>query len=119
MNLAKHIADQWLSKLKLSADHKWREFGADAVDALRVYNGPHDFLYNSAYGITSRSLVISGNVPFPEPTFRMTVNKVSELVQLFLPVLYHRNPVRQVNPRKINFPPELLAAIGMQNNPTV
>lgn len=37
---------------------------------------------------------------FPVPGFAMTFNKVAELVQLFGPALYSRNPHRQVNPRK-------------------
>lgn len=39
----------------------------------------------------------------------MTCNKVSEMVQIFGPVLYHRNPIRQVNPRTFpEIPPELV-----------
>jgi hypothetical protein len=43
----------------------------------------------------------------------MTVNKVAEMVQLYGPVLYHRNPIRQVNPRKPPLPPiELFGDAG-------
>jgi hypothetical protein len=105
------ITDAWLSKLKLAAQHKWDEFGSDAYDAMRFYNGPHDFLYSNEYGKNSRGFNVIGDGQYPQPTFRMTVNKVSELVQLFLPVLYHRNPIRQVNPRRFDFPPELMGAL--------
>jgi len=47
----------------------------------------------------------------------MTVNLVAELVQLFGPVLYHRNPIRQVNPRK---PPVIpIEAFGNPEDPMV
>lgn len=105
------ITDAWLSKLKLSAQHKRHEFGDDAAEAMRFYNGPHDFLYRNEYGKNSRGFNVIGDGAYPQPTFRMTVNKVSELVQLFLPVLYHRNPTRQVNPRRFDFPPELMQVL--------
>jgi hypothetical protein len=42
----------------------------------------------------------------------MTVNKVAEMVQLFGPVLYHRNPVRTVTPRRHPMlPPELFGGL--------
>jgi hypothetical protein len=119
MDLQEHLATQWLSKLKLASDHKEREFGFDAEDAMRFYHEDHDFLYNPMYLARTRNgvAVSATDGGFPTPWFKMTVNKVSELVQLFLPVLYHRNPTRQVNPRRIEFPAELLMALQMQPNP--
>jgi hypothetical protein len=47
----------------------------------------------------------------------MTVNKVAEMVELFGPTLYHRNPVRQVNPREMPMlPPELFGDTLMDPN---
>jgi len=47
----------------------------------------------------------------------MTCNRVAEMVQLFGPVLYHKNPIRQVNPRKLPAPPP--GVFGDPNNPQV
>lgn len=41
-------------------------------------------------------------------TFEATANLVSNVVSVFLPVLYHRNPVRTISPRKPNISSELL-----------
>ena len=39
----------------------------------------------------------------------MTLNKVAELVEIFGPILYAKNPIRQVNPRQpAQIPPEAI-----------
>jgi hypothetical protein len=97
----------WLEKVKLAAERKDDEFGKYAKDAMRFYKGPYDFMYEHTYTNTSMAFVVEG---VRAPAFRMSVNKVAELVQLFLPVLYHRNPVRTVTPRYLRLDPELIAA---------
>jgi hypothetical protein len=112
------IVKQWISKLKLAKEHKDKEFGADAEEAMRFYSGPYDFLYGwrTASGTPAFSWVGDEETLAP-PSAKMTVNKVAELVQLFGPALYHRNPVRKVNPRKpCPIPPQLL---GDPNDPNV
>lgn len=47
----------------------------------------------------------------------MTVNLVAELVQLFGPVLYARNPIRQVNPREVPTIP--IEVFGNPQDPNV
>lgn len=96
----KPLVAGWLSKIQLAMEYKRRKFQDDADEAFNFFNGPHDFMYFPKYATSSRGFVMSGDEDFPEPSFRMTVNKVAEMVQLFGPVLYHRNPIRQVNPRK-------------------
>ena len=90
----------WTSKIRLALEYKNKKFGEDAEDAFNFFNGPHDFMYYPKYSTSSRGFVLSGEENQPEPTFRMTVNRVAEMVQLFGPTLYHRNPIRQVNPRR-------------------
>ena len=102
------IIQQWRDKIHLAAEWKWKKFGDDAAEAARFYNGPHDFLYNNKIG-QSRGFVVDEDT-VASPSFKMTVNKAAELVQLFGPILYHKNPIRQVNARKV---PEIPQALVM------
>lgn len=107
------IIQQWRDKIKLAAEHKWKKFGDDAAEAARFYNGPHDFLYNSRMGSASKGFVIDEDT-VSAPSFGMTVNKAAELVQLFGPILYHKNPIRQVNSRKVPEIPQSLIMAQVQ-----
>lgn len=112
------VVSQWIEKIKLAHDHKKREFQEDADEAVRFFDGPYDFLYSGWRDRASRGFAYGvGDEELPGPGCRMTVNKVAELVQLFGPALYHRNPVRKVNPR--HPPPLPLALYGDPNNPQV
>lgn len=92
------ITSSWLSKVNAAIRFKQTEFQDDADEAYRFFDGPHDFMYKN--DATARSAQ-RGDSNFPNPTFRMTYNRVAEMVQLFGPVLYHRNPHRQVTPREL------------------
>lgn len=91
----------WHQKLRQAWDYKKSRFQDDADEAMDFFNGPHDFFWSGSY---KRRPFGGGEDELPEPSFRMTVNKVAECVQLFGPVLYNRNPIRQVTPRQ---PPKL------------
>ena len=105
--LLRPITRAWMGKLHKAAKHKKVEFQDDADEVMQFFDGPHDFMYGSKYSESEDAA--------PQPTFRMTVNKVAEVVQLYGPSLYHRNPYRQVNPRTFpEFPMDLL---GDPNNP--
>jgi len=105
------ISRLWMKKIKLAVDFKRGEFQIDADDAMRFFDGPHDFMYRTDYATKSGSFQMSTEDGRPNPTFRMTTNKVAEMVQLFGPYLYHQNPHRQVNPRvHSSIPVQLLMA---------
>lgn len=97
-NLLQPLVRGWLGKIKVAVEHKKGEFQNDADEAMRFFNGPHNFMYGSQEAGRSGFHNEEGR---PLPSFLMTLNKVAEMVQLFGPVLYHRNPQRQVNPRKL------------------
>lgn len=107
----------WNSKIKLALDFKRNEFQLDADEAMSFFDGPYDWLYEGKTARGSRGFAYGGmEGGFPKVTFGMTVNKVAEMVQLFGPSLYHRNPERQVNPRTpVPVPPEMYGA-GDPNN---
>src|SRR5438132_14423935 len=86
----------WYSKIEKALEHKKKVFGDDAEEALRYFNGPHDFQFDLDYARTSKAFRFGGDEDqgIPYPTFRMTANKVAELVALYGPLLYHKNPYR-------------------------
>lgn len=103
------ITSSWISKIHAAHRFKRGEFQNDADECMRFFDGPHDFMYKN--DATARSAQRSDS-SFPNPTFRMTYNRVAEMVQLFGPVLYHRNPHRQITPRELPVLP-----IGMFGDP--
>jgi hypothetical protein len=90
-----------MEKIHKAVEIKKTEFQDDADESMRFFDGPHDFMYSGRYATKSGSFSLSSEVGTPSPTFRMSTNKVAEAVQLFGPVLYHRNPHRQVNVRQL------------------
>ena len=111
------LSRAWLRNIKLAVNNKENEFTKDANEAIRYFDGPHDFMYKSDYASKSSTFQLSDQDGRPSPTFRMTVNKVAEMVQIFGPHLYHNNPFRQVSPRKaIGVPAQALVgtAVGEQ-----
>lgn len=104
------IVTGWIEKIRHGMDFKKKKFQDDADEAMSFFNGPYDFMYGLKERGSGRGFVYTGPEDMPQPQFCMTVNKVAEMVQIFGPVLYHKNPVRQVNPRKAPMiPPEVLA----------
>jgi hypothetical protein len=78
----------WKEKFELAKKHKRDAFGKFADEARLYYVGPHDHVFKK-----------DGADKWGKPTYEMTFNKVYELVSLFGPLLYHRNPVRVVTTR--------------------
>lgn len=113
------IAGVWLKKIKLASDHKRKHFGKNAAECMRFFNGPYQM---AASGGNPDKLDIAfmfpqGGSDDVSPTVAICVNKASECVQLFGPVLYHRNPDRKVNPRKPVMMP--IQLFGDPNDPNV
>lgn len=110
-DVLKSIAAGWLKKIELGLKHK-RPFSQDAREAMDFFDGPHNWFWKEEY---SRS-EYGYNRSITPPGFRMQINRVFEVVKLFASVIYHRNPVRQVNAKKFpEIPPETL---GLDpNNP--
>jgi hypothetical protein len=107
------IIGAWISKIKKAVQHKKKQFGDNARECMRFYNGVMDELYDTeklkkGYAFRRDS---GDDADWPAPTFQMQTNKVAEAVQIFGPVLYHQNPARQVSPRKKpELPPGLYEA---------
>jgi hypothetical protein len=96
------LTSAWLEKIRLALDFKKRKFQDDANEALFFFHGPYDEMYGPRRNHFGRGFVPPEDADdMPRPAFAMTVNKVAEMVELFGPTLYHRNPIRQVNPRQL------------------
>lgn len=97
------IVGQWIAKVRAAFDQKGKRFQKDADEGMKFFAGPYDFLYSEFKKKDDRHFRQTeedDDNPIRAPRFQMTHNKASELVQLFGPVLYHRNPNRKVNPRE-------------------
>ncbi len=108
MQAIKDLTALWQSKIELAEEHKEKNFGAAAREAMRFYgSNNYNFMYKpgAGRGTDDISFVAEG---IRAPSFRMQNNKVAEMVDLFLPVLYHRNPNRTVSPKFCDIPPELI-----------
>ena len=98
------VATSWLSKIKQAEKHA-RPFREDAKECMNFFDGHGDWFWKKA-GADGRDYAKIG-----PPSFRMTVNKAFEAVKLFGSVIYARNPVRTVTPRK--FPVITPVALGI------
>jgi hypothetical protein len=107
------IAGSWLKKIELGIKHK-RPFTEDAREAMDFFDGPHNWFWRDEYSRNE----FGYNRSITPPGFRMQVNRVFEAVKLFASVIYHRNPVRTVTPKKYpTIPPE---SLGLDpNNPEI
>ena len=97
------ITQAWQSKLTQARKHK-RPFQTDADECMRFFDGQGDWFWKT--GRESTNGKYSKICP---PSFRMVINRCFEAVKLFGSVIYHRNPVRTVTPRKFPaIPPQAL-----------
>jgi hypothetical protein len=82
---------QWKGKLQQCITHK-KPFQKVADQCMGFFSGAMGFMYDEKF---KREFL--GTVPAPQ--FKITICKAFELVALFGPTLYWRNPIRIVNPR--------------------
>lgn len=102
-----NICTLWESVFKKGMEHKEKVFGKVAIECSRFFDEAHEFMYGksgSGYGME-----FDEDIPL---TFKVQLNKVSQLVQIFGPTLYFKNPYRQVNPQIPDVPLDLLELIA-------
>lgn len=102
-----NLCSVWASVLKKAEEHKEKCFGKTALECWKFFDEAHDFMYGKDGSGTG--MEFDESIPL---TFRMQLNKVSQLVQIFGPTLYFKNPYRQVNPRLPDLPVESLNLMG-------
>ena len=91
-NPLRQCANTWVKKLKAAEKYK-RPFTEDAKEAAQFFDGDHNWMWKDSYSRGERGY----NSSIAPPSFRMQLNKVFELVEIFASVIYHRNPVRTVS----------------------
>lgn len=106
----KPLVTAWLGKIALAI--KFREPWADiAKQAMQFFCGSAGDFWDPKF-----QQKFLGNTK-DAPRFRVALNKAFEVVALYGPVLYNRNPVRSVKPYDpLEFGPEVL---GDPNDPNV
>jgi hypothetical protein len=103
--ISRTIQKKWMSLINKARDEKYDKFGRAAQEAMRFYGEEdHSFMFRRESNSSSGLRVNEDNAPNGDAAsglaFQATVNLVSNVVSVFLPVLYHRNPVRTLMPRK-------------------
>lgn len=91
-NPLRQVVSTWLKKLKAAQDYK-KPFAEDAKEASQFFDGEHNWMWKDAYSRGERGY----NSSIAPPAFRVQLNRVFELVEIFASVIYHRNPVRTVS----------------------
>jgi hypothetical protein len=105
------VCKHWLTKIRLALEFKKVEFQDQAEECWRFFDTSYEWLYGGKEG--ARGFAWTGPGDKPKTSFAVTINKVAEGVQLFGPVLYHRNPARLVHPRQVPaLPPELFGGMA-------
>jgi hypothetical protein len=102
------LVNGWLAKIKRAEELKRDEFGKQAEECMKFFCGPYTAMYGSrrSPGNTDDDFNLDGGADeIPAPSFRVSINKAAEVVQLFGPVMYQRNPDRKVTPRHVWAPP--------------
>lgn len=104
MDEFRKIKRLWVEKINLASGRKDKEFGQYARECWKYYASPnHDFLYEGDEQAAERWGLMPG-AP------RVTVNKCFEMVDVFLPYLHHRNPIRKSTDRRPQIDPMLRMA---------
>lgn len=99
----RQLVQGWLGKIKLARDHRQSFFNV-ADECMSFFCAEDGFMWKDSF----KSRFFKTDI---RPKFQMTVNKAFELVALFGPVLYARNPVRTVSPRRVlELPPQLFGS---------
>lgn len=104
------LTNGWIGKIDEAAKKKRAQFGNVADQCMMFFSGVVGQMYDPKF----QSRFIGGDF---NPKFKITLNKAFEMVALFGPLIYNRNPNREVNPPdSIEYGPEVF---GDPNDPSV
>lgn len=103
----KQIVATWVKKLKSAEKYK-KPFSDDAKEASLFFDGDTNWMWKDSYARGERGY----NASIAPPAFKMQVNAVFDMVEIFGSVIYFRNPVRTVT---VQNPPDIpLARLGLE-----
>ena len=69
------IVQEWLHKIKDAKKQKHEKFGKYADEAMKFFDGAHDWMWKGAYAKAPGGF-LDKETQGALPTFRMTVNRV-------------------------------------------
>lgn len=100
----RQLAETWRETIDAAWEDKMEKFGDDAEEAMMFFGKDHGFIWDKINPTEESNKGLKG-----APGFAMTYNVVAELVQIFGPFIYHKNPYRKVEPTKpLVFPREAI-----------
>lgn len=99
-NPLKPLCTAWNQKVKFARKDKKDKFDVYADEAMAFYTGDPEKVWNE-YMLGRKTDGKKRDSEEPYVRFKFCIAKVAELVQIFGPTIYHRNPVRTVTPRKL------------------
>jgi len=94
-HVLKPLVQGWKGKIRAAIRHK-KPFQEVADECMAFFSGAAGFMWERNY----KHKFWDDKGAGIKPRFHMTIAKAFELVAIFGPVLYHKNPVRTVNPRR-------------------
>lgn len=109
------IVNQWTGMIERAQTFKDENFGAYAEEAMNFFDGDNNWMWRDEYAAGVRGYLAEEYDMTLLPTFKMQTNRVAEFEQVFLPSVYHRNPVRRVKSRSL--PPLPIEAFGNPADP--
>lgn len=109
------IVAQWEGMIERAQDYKNADFQAYADEAMNFFDGAHNWMWQNDYAAGIRGYLSEEYDMTLLPTFKMQTNRVAEFEQVFLPSVYHRNPIRRVRARQL--PPLPIEAFGNPMDP--
>lgn len=99
---------KWEEKVRAAYEAK-KEFQSVADQCMGFFSGGANYMWSRKY---MRDYMGGSDL---HTRFPISINKAFEMVALFGPTLYWRNPHRMINPRKqLQLPMEAFAALGDQ-----
>lgn len=103
------LCKRWMEKIRLAKEFKKVMFQNDADEAMKFFTCGkelHEAMWQR--NKTENRVPHDDEEDMPAPRFRIVVGKVAELVELFGPTLYHRNPDIVVESKTLEIPNEML-----------
>ena len=97
------LCQQWRELIQKAKDQRHEEFGKYAEETGKFFDSAHNWMWKEEYARSDEGyLRKDGNSRLP--SFMVTVNKISDAVDLYGPSLMQRYPQVMVSP---NYPPEI------------
>lgn len=99
--LLEPLVSIWTKKIEQARRHAKDKFFDTAATMMSFLDGDHANIFRLHDSANSTSSILKDAADYPEPLFNIKINKATELVDLYGPHLYSRNPNRIVRVRDI------------------